>query len=980
MVIIMKKIISILLSATIIIGGSIAILNNTDLSVSKKELTREYVSKAEAVQFADEVKQLENTKEAADCRLIVSADKEIDSQNAVQTATGINGLYVMQYSSENEAKKAYDYYNSLSYVNYVDYDCFQENAILEYYNDEEQDNFDYKTLCASTANCNIDDAIKLVHQEYPDLPEMKVAVCDSIAFVNKFTRDRIKGRYSFFTDTSGENSTETYTHGTSVSSTIILNTMDNVKLYTYELIDKNNNTSITYCISAIYLAVSEGCRVINMSLKYITTVTSNADALKEAVNYATEQGTVVVCAAGNDSKDLSTYHMYPAIIPNAITVGALDRSNKTCDFSNYGKVVDIYSTGYGLTQYTTSGDDLFMCWAGTSASTPVVSSIVALLLSIKPDLTAQEIEKLFLETGDSTNDSNESEANKLISDAYEAVKFLTGKELKAVSIEYTLNIDPDKNSYDLSFSSDDDATIYYNTDFQRQRPCRPFKDYQRPAEYDYLYEKGTTLNFGGYRSLALCAYAPGKAKSHTEFIMVPNQNKSSGFTLTKSDDSQDYNTVSYCNLNSKIIEVPEEINYFGINYEIQEIGEFCFMGNQTVETIIIPESIKKINAYAFANCPNLKNVIALGVTECDKYAFYDCENLTEVNIPYLTTANTGLFKNCKSLETAKLGVLTQICNHAFFGCEKLKSIKTTNDDISFASRTFYNCNHLTITAPDGSSMANWAIENNIPLITTEESVCEHPNIEIIKNIDSTCTKQGLVVYQCPDCYYTYKEYPSILPHQYICTFYSATCTAYEHKVFTCEKCGYTYTDITGDTLQPHEFSYRITRYPTLTRTGRKGVTCLNCSTKFPDIILPALAPNTVTGRIITAEDSEYNAPNSYPLANANITINNDLVAVTDETGIFSANLVNGEYTAYITHPNGIDRSFTFTINDGSISVDDIAVIACDWHKDGVINAKDYAMLSKNYIDNIKIYDLNHDGIINEIEKNIFINTITKEQQ
>lgn len=276
-------------------------------------------------------------------------------------------------------------------------------------------------------------------------------------------------------------------------------------------------------------------------------------------------------------------------------------------------------------------------------------------------------------------------------------------------------------------------------------------------------------------------------------------------------------------------------------------------------------------------------------------------------------------------------------------------------------------------------MANWAIENNIPLVTTEESVCEHPNIEIIKNIDSTCTMQGLVVYQCPDCYYTYKEYPTLLPHQYICTFYSTTCTEYEHKVFTCENCGYTYTDITSDTLLPHEFSYRITRYPTLSKTGRKAVTCLNCNTKFPDIIIPALASTTVTGRIVTAEDGEYNAPNSYPLANANITINNDLVAVTGETGIFSANLNNGKYTAYITHPNGIDRSFTFTINGDSISVDDIAVIACDWHKDGVINSKDYAMLSKNDLDNLKIYDLNHDGIINEIEKNIFINTITKEE-
>lgn len=79
--------------------------------------------------------------------------------------------------------------------------------------------------------------------------------------------------------------------------------------------------------------------------------------------------------------------------------------------------------------------------------------------------------------------------------------------------------------------------------------------------------------------------------------------------------------------------------------------------------------------FAFANCPNLKTVIAPGVEICNQYSFYNCENLENVVMPKVTVADTAVFKNCPALKTAQLGVLTEINNQAFYGCESLELVK-----------------------------------------------------------------------------------------------------------------------------------------------------------------------------------------------------------------------------------------------------------------------------------------------------------------
>lgn len=340
----------------------------------------------------------------------------------------------------------------------------------------------------------------------------------------------------------------------------------------------------------------------------------------------------------------------------------------------------------------------------------MVSSICALLITAKPNITVDEIKQLLLETGYSFNEENQTDEDRVIADAYGCVKKLLGKELEQVDLDYTVTKNEATGCSDISFSSNtEDVKIFYTLGLGNL-PEIPYKEMTGASQYQY--SLGDTIKLSKWYKIIVAAYAPGKEKKVLEFS-APTYNNEDRYRLTQSSKTQQYNMIDRCQyIDEKIIEVPETIN----GVEIQEIGKWCFIGNKTVEKIILPESVKQIDYYAFANCPNLKEVIAPGVKKCGRYAFYQCDNLINVEMPNVTVVNTGMFKNCHSLESAKLGKLTEIDNHAFFGCENLKLVKTTSDNISFAVNTFKDCDDLTIYTPTGSTMETYAKENNIPLL------------------------------------------------------------------------------------------------------------------------------------------------------------------------------------------------------------------------------------------------------------------------
>ncbi len=145
--------------------------------------------------------------------------------------------------------------------------------------------------------------------------------------------------------------------------------------------------------NAIAAAVHEcGCRVINMSLGF----GKSSDALRSAVDDAVANGVVIVSAAGNDK---NTSYRYPAAYDNVIGVSAVDEYGVWCSFSNQNNKVDVAAHGgNSVFLVSASSYSTYSTARGTSFACPIVSGVVACMLSARPDLTPARVKSILCET------------------------------------------------------------------------------------------------------------------------------------------------------------------------------------------------------------------------------------------------------------------------------------------------------------------------------------------------------------------------------------------------------------------------------------------------------------------------------------------------------------------------------------------------------------------------------------------------------
>jgi subtilisin family serine protease len=156
-------------------------------------------------------------------------------------------------------------------------------------------------------------------------------------------------------------------HGTHIAG-IITGISNNMILPVKVLNSQGTGKSADIAVG-IKWAVDEGAKIINLSLGG----TKYDQLMKEAIDYAREQGSIVVCASGNVFGERTTY---PACYDNVISVGAIDKNGEISPFSNRGDKVDVYAFGIA-NSYDLSGN--LVEKEGTSMACAYVSAELSLV-------------------------------------------------------------------------------------------------------------------------------------------------------------------------------------------------------------------------------------------------------------------------------------------------------------------------------------------------------------------------------------------------------------------------------------------------------------------------------------------------------------------------------------------------------------------------------------------------------------------------
>ncbi|MFJ5234553.1 type VII secretion-associated serine protease mycosin [Kitasatospora sp. NPDC088391] len=158
---------------------------------------------------------------------------------------------------------------------------------------------------------------------------------------------------------------------------------------------------------AVTYAVDNNARIINISMGVPanTLQPASVDKLKSAISYANAHNTLVFVSAGNSGAKGNPLE-YPSGLPGVVAVAGTDRDGKAWADSEHGPQValaapsvDIYASCTGPSGYC-KGD-------GTSDAAALASASAALIWSVHPDWTANQVLRVMINTASNPKERSE---------------------------------------------------------------------------------------------------------------------------------------------------------------------------------------------------------------------------------------------------------------------------------------------------------------------------------------------------------------------------------------------------------------------------------------------------------------------------------------------------------------------------------------------------------------------------------------------
>jgi hypothetical protein len=204
--------------------------------------------------------------------------------------------------------------------------------------------------------------------------------------------------YNFYDNNTDPS--DQYGHGTHVAGIIaaadngtgIVGVAPEAKIMAVRVGDDQGGIRLSAAIQGIEYAAREGAKVINLSWGG----GSDDPALRQAIKDVGAQGALVVVAAGNEGMSESDSPSFPAAdgLSNEISVASTNQANQLSFFSSYGPGVDIAAPGESILSDWLAGG--YKEEMGTSMAAPMVSGVAALLFSLHPEATPEQVRQALI--------------------------------------------------------------------------------------------------------------------------------------------------------------------------------------------------------------------------------------------------------------------------------------------------------------------------------------------------------------------------------------------------------------------------------------------------------------------------------------------------------------------------------------------------------------------------------------------------------
>ena len=638
-------------------------------------------------------------------RLIIRADGKFDEFGAKEHVSGFEDFHILQYESPEAAMEAYINLKAEKNAKSVAPDevvAPLQGKKVKTVSASELEEKDY--LCDWSVNRTQSKRLQeYLSAENIPMQDVVIGVIDNgVYYDHKFLEGRILRTY--YNNTESGTPNDEYgapeDHGTAVCSVIVDNTPQNIKIKMFKVLNDNGLAPTSMIASGILEAVERNVDVISISLGYFDKSGLTAEAVRRA--YACN--IPMFACVSNDSMVNDT--VVPANVTECIAVTSSDINGLISEWTTWTYKADIAAPGEDIAVATMQNE--YDIWSGTSFATPCAASLGAILKSVYPNITVDEIDERIKKTAFAIKEFRgyTSAQGQHLDDVYTIfqgagmVQFCNALGIDKLAAVQT-NLE-DKTYIGAQLCSmqctDKNAIILYTTD-------GTYPTLENAIEYTAPFEvtKRTRI-----RSVA---YYPDTECYSDEIDITPRIHyidDESCFEINQDGVITKYKGTMQC------LYVPETIN--GISVTGFESGAF---NNNRIIELTLPKTIKEIPENAFSNNTALEYISAEGVTVvCDSAFFYsnlryaelpNAKELGELSFARIKTFLKGDFSSVEKINTRAFQYssilyfdgpkVTEISSEAFRMCgqllwAKFPVCKTLTNSGVYPNGIFYNCHML----------------------------------------------------------------------------------------------------------------------------------------------------------------------------------------------------------------------------------------------------------------------------------------------